>query len=149
MQNKRTKGNRFQDWVESWVLKTFPGAAIHNQKTSSKKIVYRDKKTGQLKEQWISTRNDIFGCIDLICILPNSDKTNYIQATEHTGVTKRVKEMEKVPWHFNTMNVYLFQKRERGRVSVKQLQKINNELKLIPIGEIKWGKYKNKIEKGE
>lgn len=147
MISRRAKGNQFQDWVEDFVLKTFPDAVVHNQKTYAKLIKYRDKKTHQLKEQWISVRNDIFGAIDLIVITPTHRKTMFIQATEHPAVTKRLKELEKIPWHFDTMAVYLFQKRKRGRVAIKQLQMNEGTLELTPIGEIVWGKFVSKIEK--
>lgn len=147
MTSKREKGNRFQNYVEDWILKTFPGSVVHNQKTYAKLIKYRDKKTHKLVEQWVSVRNDLLGAIDLLCILPHNNKTVFIQATEDPHVTKRLKELEKIPWHFDTMAVYLFQKRERGRVAIKQLQKNEGLLELTPIGEIVWGKFVSKITK--
>jgi len=116
----RRKGNEFQNWCEKWIKDHHPDASIHNQKTAAKLIKVRDKKTGELKDVWVSQRNDIFGCIDLIVILP-FHKPVYIQATEHSAVTKREKEMQKVPWNFNFCKVELWQKKKPGEIHIKKL----------------------------
>lgn len=134
--NKRQKGNQFQAWIKSWIEKNFPDASVHNQLTVSKLIKVRDKKTGQLKDIWVSKRNDILGCIDLIVIIPDKNPI-FIQATLHTGVAKRVKELAKVPWNFACCQVQVWYKRKPGEIHIKQFD--GNELK--DLARIIRGKY--------
>lgn len=119
MKSKRQSGNLFQDWIAKWIKKQFPLAEVHNQKTVAKLIKVRDKKTGQLKDIWISQRNDILGCVDLIVIIP-SKQTLFIQATLHTGVAKRVKQLAKVPWDFEHCTIQLWQKKKPGEIHIKR-----------------------------
>ncbi len=118
IKSKRQAGNDFQDWIEKFIKKQFPLAEIHNQKTVAHLIKIRDKKTGQLKDVWVSQRNDILGCVDLIVIIPHK-KPCFIQATLDTGVAKRVKELAKVPWDFNYCDVQLWQKKRPGEIHIK------------------------------
>ena len=140
--SKRAKGTQFQAWVEKWILKEFPDAAVHNFKSVAKKITRIDPRTGQKKEFWVSTDQDLWNCIDLACYLPFCGKPIFIQATSHTGVDKRIQEMAHVPWDFDHVSVYLFQKKEPGRVVVQQLRyKDKIYIEFYKIGEIKRGKY--------
>jgi len=82
-------------------------------------IKVRDKKTGDLKEIWVSQRNDIFGC-DLIVMVP-SRRPIYIQATIDPHVTKRQKELDSVPWDFRFRTVELWQKKKPGEIHIKML----------------------------
>lgn len=117
--NKRQRGNAFQDWVAKWFIDNHPGCATHNQKTASTMCRVLDKKTGELKDIWISKRQDILGCIDLIVIIPKR-KPLFIQATLDSGVTKRLEELQQVPWPLDFVNVHLWQKREDSTVSIKK-----------------------------
>ena len=115
--NKRQKGNLFQDWVEDWFLQ-FPGVKVHNQKTVSSLIKLRDKQTGELKDVWVSKRNDILGCIDLIVMIPHK-KPLYIQATLDSGITKRLEELAPIPFPLEYCTVQLWQKKDGGEVHIK------------------------------
>ena len=117
--NKRQRGNAFQDWVEKWFQLSFPGCAVHNQKTVSTLIKFKDKKSGAFKEIWVSKRNDILGCIDLIVVIPER-KPIYIQATLDTGVAKRFEELSQVKWPLEHCDVQLWQKKENGEVHIKR-----------------------------
>ena len=154
--SKRAKGTQFQAWVEKWILKEFPDAAVHNFKSVAKKITRVDPKTGKKKEFWVSTDQDLFNCIDLEVKLPHCGKPIYIQATSHTGVDKRVKEMEHVPWSFDHQIIQLWQKKEPGRIVIQQLRDHPArrpsltpwcmtagppKYEFYKIGEIKRGKY--------
>lgn len=136
IKSKRQAGNEFQDWIEKWIKKGIPIAEVHNQKTVSQLIKVRDKKTGQLKDIWVSKRNDILGCIDLIVMIPNKAPC-FIQATLDTGVTKRAKELAKVPWDFRYCIVQLWMKKKPGEIHIKQFD--GDELK--DIARIIRGKY--------
>ena len=78
-----------------------------------------DKKTGEVKDIWISKRQDILGCIDLIVIIPKR-KPLFIQATLDSSVTKRLQELQEVPWPLEFVNVHLWQKRGDGTISIKK-----------------------------
>jgi hypothetical protein len=118
MTSKRQKGNQFQDWIANWFKKTCPECAVHNQKTVARMVKVRDKKTWELKDIWVSQRNDIFGCVDLIVVCPGSG-VRFIQATLDTSVTKRQKELMVIPWTFGHCSVELWQKKKAGEVHIK------------------------------
>jgi len=141
MKSKRAVGTQFQNYVEKWILKEFPGAAVHNFKSTAKKISRTDPKTGKKKEFWVSTDQDLWNCIDLEIKLPHCGKPIYIQATSHTGVDKRLKEMAHVPWSFDHQIVQLWQKKEPGRVVIQTLYGKPGDLKFRKVGEIQRGKY--------
>ena len=136
MMNKRQRGHNFQNWIEQWMLDNYEGAVVHNQKSVANKIPIRDKITGEMKEIWISKRNDIFGAIDLIVIIPGR-KPLWIQATMDTGVTKRLQEMVTVPWPLEHCSVQLWQKRPDGVITIKKFTGSNLE----DIGQIVRRKY--------
>jgi len=152
----RAKGTAFQAWCSAWILKEFPDAAVHNFKSVAKKITRVDPKTLQKKEFWVSQDQDLWNCIDLACYLPHCPKPIFIQATSHTGVDKRIQEMEHVPWDFDHVTVQLWQKKEPGRVVIQQLRDHASrrpssdhwyptanlpKYEFYKIGEIKRGKY--------
>ena len=106
-----TKGSNFQRWVKKWIESNYPGSVVHNEVTCAK--MYIDK--------YISKRNDILGCIDLIAIVPFK-KPIFIQATMHAGVGKRLVDMVKVPWDLRYSSVQLWQDKGAGRKVVKELE---------------------------
>lgn len=139
----RQVGIDFQRWVEVWIKKEYPDAAVHNFKPTSKKIVIRDKKTGQLKDIWISQDNDLWNCIDLEIKMKHCPKPIYIQATTGGDVGRKLEKMAHVPWDFDHQIVQLFQKKEPGRIVIQQLRD-NKKLKcyeFYKIAEIIRGKY--------
>lgn len=117
--NKRQRGMAFQKWIMDWLIENVPGVMVHNQTTVANKIPLRDKQTGQMKEIWVSKRNDILGCIDLIAIMPGQ-KPLFIQATLDSGVTRKLNDMLVVPWPLQHCRVQLWQKREDGVVMIKK-----------------------------
>ena len=161
MTTRRQSGNNFQNWIEKWVLKEFPGAAVHNFKPVLKRYFIPDPVTKKPKQIFRSANQDLFNCIDLEIKLPTCGKMIYIQATLHTSVRKRLDELSVVLWDFDHQIVQLWQKKEPGRIVVQQLrykelegyskiildeakkQKIYpvNILEFYKIGEIQRGKY--------
>jgi hypothetical protein len=122
MPSKRTatlRGNAFQDEIEKFFLKTWPGCAVHNQKPSGKRIFYKDKVTQQMKMGFVSVRNDIFGAFDLIVMPPEGFGIPlYIQATLHTGIGEKKKCVETVPWNPLYCNYEIWQKKPRKGVRI-------------------------------
>jgi hypothetical protein len=137
MANKRQKGNQFQDWIEKWIVENCPGSVIHNQKTVSKMIKVRDKKSGKFKDVWISARNDIFGAIDLIVCSP-ADGLRFIQATMDSHIGKRQKELIAIPWPWGCCVVELWLKKKPGEVHVKRM---SEDGEFYDIGKILRGKF--------
>jgi hypothetical protein len=115
MKSKSAKGNDFQDWCAALLLELFPGSAIHNQKAVAKAIPIKDPKTGKIEVRWVSQRNDIFGCIDLIWI--HGESVTWIQCTMDQGVTRKAKDLGTVAWP-DSANVELWVKRGPGKVSI-------------------------------
>ena len=128
MKNTSKTGNAFQDWILKWILENYKGSAVHNQKSVAKVIKLRDPKTGQLVDRWVSQRNDILGCIDLIWVSA-AGTIVFIQATMDTGVSRKLEELNKIPWNLANCMVQLWLKREPTRVDIftltsgKKLQK--------------------------
>jgi len=110
------KGGAFQRWVKKWIEDNYPGSVVHNETACSK--AYYDLKTKEIK--YISKRNDILGAIDLISVIPGY-RVIFIQATLHSGVHKRLKDMIAVPWCHDHCIVQLWQDKGAGRKVVKEL----------------------------
>ena len=85
-QKTRATGARYQDWICQWLEER--GWITHNQKTSSKLIKIRDKKTGLLRDMYVSTRQDIFSVFDIIA--KKGGITLWIQATTHKSLKEKV-----------------------------------------------------------
>ena len=85
-QKTRATGARYQDWVAKWLEER--GWITHNQKTVSKQVKTRDKKTGLLKDIYVSARQDLFGVFDLIA--KKDGITLWIQATTHKSLKEKV-----------------------------------------------------------
>ncbi|TKJ46672.1 hypothetical protein CEE34_07690 [Candidatus Aerophobetes bacterium Ae_b3a] len=107
---------------------------MHNQKTAARAI----KVGGQVK--WISERNDILGCIDIISVKGNS-KPLFIQCTLHTGVKKRLKELAQCEWPFEYVSIQLWQKRDR-EINIKE----SNGRELVDCGRIVRGELYRKVK---
>jgi len=142
MVNKRQRGNAFQDWIEDWIIDNFPGASVHNQKTVANKLTLRDKYTGEMKEVWVSKRNDILGCIDLLAIIPGK-KPLFIQATLDSGVGRKLQDLVAVRWPLEYCREQLWLKREDGVIIIK---KFTGDA-LLDIGQIVRRKY-YRLEEG-
>jgi hypothetical protein len=131
MTSKRAKGSAFERWVEAWLIKNDPSCKVHRQVSLSKYI--------PSKGIFVSTRNDILGCIDLICVSPSMGVT-FIQATMHTGTGKKMNDLRQVPWPYDKVNVQLWQKKCPRRVVIWSLKESREYL----IGEIQNGKWVEK-----
>jgi hypothetical protein len=60
--------------------------------------VHRCVRTGTKRGPlWISQSNDVFGCIDLVA-KKVGQRTRWIQVTADSGIGRKRKEMDEVPW---------------------------------------------------
>jgi len=107
---RREKGLRFQKWIKDWLEEL--GWAVHNQKPVGRMLKIKDKKTKKIKTIYVSQRNDILGCIDLVAKKENKP-TLWIQATLHTGLGEKKKALQTVPWGKDDM-VQVWVKRDRN-----------------------------------
>lgn len=114
---RREKGLKFQKWVKDWLKEL--GWTVHNQKPVGRMLKIKDKKTKKIKTIYVSQRNDILGCIDLVAKKENKP-TLWIQATLHTGVGEKKKALQTVPWGKEDM-VQVWVKREDGHVDIFML----------------------------
>jgi hypothetical protein len=125
--SKAAKGNAFQDWCAKWICESHPGSVVHNQKAVARAIPIVDPKTKRREVRWVSQRNDIFGCIDLIWT--SSDKPiTWIQCTMDPHIERKEKELRKIPWPPWTL-VQLWVKRGPGKVDIFAM--LDDNMKLI------------------
>ena len=75
---------------------------------------------------WASRSNDIFGCVDLIAVVPDS-KLAFIQCSLHEKVEDRLQDFLKVPWPLAHCSVQLWIKRPSGVTVVKGLLKLSDD----------------------
>lgn len=127
--SKRAKGSAFERWVEAWLIKNDPSCKVHRQVSLSKWLPF--------KKIFVSTRRDILGCIDLICVSPS--KITMIQATMHTGTGKKLADLRSIPWPYDKVRVQLWQKKGPRRIVVWDVQKDHEHIE----GEIHSGKWVN------
>jgi len=107
----RQTGNDFQDYIQKWLEEK--GWVVHNQKTVSRAIPIKGKVV------WVSQRQDIWGCLDLIA--KKSGKfTLFIQATTHTGRGKKERDLMTVPWG-DADEVQIWMKRDKGHIDMFHL----------------------------
>ena len=128
-------GNQYQDWCVKMLEDMYPGCAIHNQKSVARFM----PSIGR----WISQRNDILGCIDIICIAP-IQRPLLIQCTAHKSFTEKLKALEKIPWSLQYCDVQVWMKRAPGRTEIRQLCRCGGlefQWELKPYGEIKNRKF--------
>lgn len=60
--------------------------------------VHRCVRTGSKRGPiWVSQSNDVFGCIDLVA-KKVGERTRWIQVTADSGIGRKRKEMDEVPW---------------------------------------------------
>ncbi|MCK7508957.1 MAG: hypothetical protein MZV70_36280 [Desulfobacterales bacterium] len=84
---------------------------VHNQKPVSKRIF---TPKGPI---FVSGRNDLFGAFDLMVLLDRR-RTKYIQATLHTGIGEKKKQIDKLPWHPLYSSYEIWQKIPRKGVRI-------------------------------
>ena len=133
VQSKRAKGSAFERWVEAWLIKNNPLCTVHRQVSLSKYI--------PSKGIHVCTRNDILGCIDLICVSPSA--ISMIQATCHTGVGKKFADLRAVTWPWDIVSVELWVKRSpTRRVTIWRVYADHEDI----LGEIQNGRWVEKEE---
>ena len=117
---RRRKGIKVQNAFEKILLKW--GYQVHNQKPVATliqipkrgyyskpsyrpedRIIKREDKTELM---WISRRNDIFGCIDIVAIKPG-EKTLWVQVTADRGVLRKLKKISYIDWNFEHSEVWI------------------------------------------
>jgi len=126
-------GNQYQDWCVEILKEWYPRAVIHNQKATSKFLPYL--------ERWVSQRNDILGCIDIV-IIDHDNLPGFIQCTCHKSFAEKFKELEKVPWPLDHVAVQVWMKRAPGRTEIRSLEKDPVAgLTLKKLGEIRMRKF--------
>ena len=136
--SKRATGNVFEKWCESWILKNVPGSVVHRQVSVASRI-----KVGA-REIWVSKRNDIFGCIDLIAISPHI-KPTFIQCTCDSSIGRKFKELVAIPWSLRHSDVNVWQKMAGRRVVVWSL---NETRTFEKFSEIRKGKLTTDFPEG-
>lgn len=104
--NKRQKGNICQNKAAEFLTKW--GYQVHNQKSVASMI---RTSRGMI---WVSKRNDILGCIDLIAI-KSDEPTRFIQVTAHTGMGEKLKKLGTVKWNFAYSSVEVWRYVDKGR----------------------------------
>jgi hypothetical protein len=70
--------------------------------------VHRCIRTGSKRGPlWISQSNDVFGCIDLVA-KKLGERTRWIQVTADSGIGRKRKEMDEVPWdpQFDSVEIW-------------------------------------------
>jgi len=107
--NTRKRGLDFQRWIKGWLEER--GWMVHNETPSTRPFYDKKKK----KLIFISHRNDIFKCIDLIA--KKDSRTLWIQATLHKSVKDKVEKLKEVPWADND-EVFVFQKIDRQEIII-------------------------------
>jgi hypothetical protein len=125
--SKRAKGSAFERWVEAWLIKNDPSCKVHRQVSLSKYI--------PSKGIFVSTRNDILGCIDLVCV--SHKGIRMIQATCHTGTGKKLDDLRDIPWPYDKVSVELWMKRAPRRIAVCRVYGDHSDM----LGEIVNGKW--------
>ena len=133
MVTKVQKGNQFQDWIQVWLEER--GWCVHNQKSVAKQV---RTNRGMI---WVSKRNDIFGCIDLVAV--NGDECLFIQATMDQGKGRKLNDLLPIAWP-RKCSVQVWIDRGKRRVTVFEL----SGEELINIGEINKRQFTGKFKYG-
>jgi len=107
--NKRAKGNRLQRDVVR-ILKGW-GYTVHNQCAVARPVKIKNRTI------WVSKRNDIFGCIDIVAVRRGS-RVRFIQVTADSGIGRKEKELRNVSWDFNFMLVEVWRYARRKKKPV-------------------------------
>lgn len=131
MTSNRAKGNNFQVQIVKYLEKQ--GWHCHNQVAMAKWLPFR--------QMWVSTRNDILGCIDVLAVRPDAPPL-FIQATMHTGVGKKLADLRSVPWPYDRVDVQLWIKRGPRRVTIMAVHAKDEQI----LGELIAGKWHDKEE---
>lgn len=102
---KRKYGNYLQNRVAEYLK--INGYSVHNQKSTAKKI---NTPKGPI---WVSQRNDILGCIDILAIKAD-EKPRFIQVTADTTIKRKLEKLQQVNWS-EFCNVEVWRYTGKGR----------------------------------
>jgi len=116
--SKKQSGTEFEKYLENFFLDR--GWQVHRSRRSYQRF------GGFVR----SNTNDVFGCIDLI-LKKKDKKTVWIQATKHSGLKQKIKDLSEVKWNFNVDQVLLIIKR-KNYIDIKEFR----EGQLYDIGKI-------------
>ena len=120
----------FQRWIKAYLEED--GYIVHNQTSCGKMIFLKNKK-----KIYVSTRNDIFGCIDLIGI-KEGHPILWIQATLDTSLKRKKEKLQVMGCIIDDMNitcrrlndVQLWVKRKTSVIDIYQMDS-SGDFKLI------------------
>lgn len=128
---RRAHGLAYQRWCKDWIVGYYPGSVVHNQPMNH--ICVGPGK-------WICKANDLFGCVDLVAIIPYV-KPLFVQCSLHSKVDDRLQDFRKVPWDLRFCHVQLWQKKASGHTIIREcfINK-DGELCFREIAEIQRGK---------
>jgi hypothetical protein len=79
--------------------------------------VHRCVRTGQRRGPiFVSQSNDVFGCIDLVA-KKLGHRTRWIQVTAHSGIGRKKKDLDEVPWdpQFDAVEIWRWVGGQRRR----------------------------------
>ena len=90
LKNRRRSGNEFQRRCVHVLLNDSNCLAVHNQTSQAVQV-----KTPR-GLMWVSKRNDIFGCIDIVALFPTH--VDFIQCTLDTNLSRKLKDLQEIKW---------------------------------------------------
>jgi len=137
--SKRSSGIAFEKWSEAWLLKNIQGCAVHRQHTVASKVNVGGR------EIWVSKRNDVFGCIDLIMVHP-AIRPTFIQCTLDSSIGRKFKEMLAIPWNLEHSRIQLWQKKVGRRVVIWVMEQLGLKRGFIVADELINGKHKRCLD---
>lgn len=113
----RARGLAFQRWIRDWLQEK--DWLVHNQTPSGRMIYIKNKP----KPIFVSQRNDIFGCFDLIAKKMNHD-TLWIQATLHKSLKAKIETIDEDARKYFTVSddIQIWIKRETGAIDIYWLE---------------------------
>lgn len=121
MANATTKGNINQNLIRK--IKEKQGYTVHVTTRTSKFLPWLNKGKGG----WMSQSNDVFGCVDLICLKPGKPVEFVQAASAKTSTSSHRPKMEAVQWPFEHCVVELWDwvggVRRVGKRTGKELQR--------------------------
>ena len=139
--NKRAKGNAFQVWIKAWLeergwqVLNFPVRAVPVMGRGGKPLMKNGKMVFRKMDQ------DVWGADLIAKRVARGMRRLWIQASEDSGVAKRVEEFKK-HWEGGTFNneyLHLWIKSDNGAINVKEV--IPETWEAIDLGKIirrKW-----------
>ena len=106
--NNTRKGSAYEDAIRKYLESL--GYTVDKARATRKQLFgprgpIRDKKGNPV---YVSSRNDFFGCVDLIALHPQKSYTLFIQATKDRGVSRKQSKLETVDWNLRHHRVQVW-----------------------------------------